>query len=379
MPAMTESRLLDNETDCLSFSFKLLLDSFRESAFRLDIDVRCPAQGVTAIFGASGSGKTSLLRCIAGLLKPDSGKLIFRGETWYDSQFFLPAHKRPLAYVFQEASLFPHLSVQGNLDYARRRAQSAIGGDYDRRVLQLMDIEKLLKRAPHQLSGGERQRVAIARALMIRPGLLLMDEPLASLDAVLKREILPYLEALHKEWSLPVLYVTHAMDEVTRLADYLVIMDHGQSVQQGPVQQVLARTDLPVQLGDESSVVLSGRVAERDARWGLVRVELASCSLWLADAGDALDSQVRLRIMARDVSVTLEEGKQSSILNRLPCRVAAVADSDNEAMALVSLQLSDCASNDSLLARVSKKSVYELELAEGRKCWSQIKSVAVLR
>jgi molybdate transport system ATP-binding protein len=220
-------------------------------AFTLDIDVDLPAGGVTAVFGRSGSGKTTLLRCIAGLEQTLDGSLIVNGETWQDGSYRRPVHQRALGYVFQEARLFPHLSVAANLDFGRRRIAESERRVSLAQVVELLGIAHLLERRPERLSGGERQRVAIARALATSPRLLLMDEPLAALDQARKQEILPYLERLHDELAIPVLYVSHSPDEVARLADHIVLMEDGRAVAQGPLTETLARVDLPLRLGED--------------------------------------------------------------------------------------------------------------------------------
>src|SRR6266581_473425 len=229
--------------------------------FRLDARLDLPGRGVTALFGPSGSGKTTALRCIAGLERAADAYLAIGAEVWQDDAngIFVATHRRALGYVFQEASLFPHLSVRRNLEYGLKRIAAA-----ERRVawdqaIELMGIGALMERMPERLSGGERQRVAIVRALLTSPRLLLMDEPLAALDAQRKAEILPYLERLHRELEIPLLYVSHAADEVARLADTLVVMQHGRVVAQGALSETLARLDLPIRLGEDAGVVLDGR------------------------------------------------------------------------------------------------------------------------
>lgn len=197
--------------------------------FRLDVDLTLPGRGVTALFGHSGSGKTTLLRCIAGLERSPQGFLSFKGEVWQDAATWLPTYRRPLGYVFQEASLFPHLTVMGNLRYGLRRVTAGQRAHLEQ-AIELLGIAPLLKRRPDRLSGGERQRVGIARALAVNPRVLLMDEPLAALDHQRKQEILPYLERLHDTLAIPVLYVSHSPDEVARLADHLVVMEDGQAL-----------------------------------------------------------------------------------------------------------------------------------------------------
>ncbi|MDP3617733.1 MAG: molybdenum ABC transporter ATP-binding protein, partial [Rhodoferax sp.] len=265
--------------------------------FTLDVDLDLPARGVTALFGHSGSGKTTLLRCIAGLERAPQGRLAIDGDIWQDEGHWRPTHKRPLGYVFQEASLFPHLTVMGNLRYGLRRTSGARQVSLEQ-AIELLGIGPLLERKPDRLSGGERQRVGMARALALSPRLLLMDEPLAALDHQRKQEILPYLERLHCELDIPVIYVSHAQDEVARLADHIVVMDAGRAIAAGPLTETLARLDLPIRLGEDAGVVLDAVVAERDASWHLARVEFPGGSLWVRDSGHACGQPVRMRILA---------------------------------------------------------------------------------
>lgn len=341
------------------------------SEFSLDVEQTLPGAGVTALFGHSGSGKTTLLRCIAGLEQPECEMLVIDGQAWHG----LPAHRRNIGYVFQEASLFPHLSAHGNLHYAIKRGRNPIDATQFERVVELLGIGKLLQRYPDQLSGGERQRVAIARALLKSPRLLLMDEPLASLDQRRKQEVLPYLENLHEQLEIPIVYVSHSIDEVARLADHVLIMEDGRVSASGDVTEVFARTDLPLHVGDETGVILHGTVAERDEQWHLKRVTFDGGDLWLRDAGDAVGKAVRVRVLARDVSLALSIDDQSSILNRLPVTVSELADDEDEAMLLIRL----AAGPSPLLARLTRRSAEHLGLAVGMKVWAQIKSAAMVR
>jgi len=341
--------------------------------FSLDADLALPGHGVTAIFGPSGSGKTTLLRCIAGLERA-KGALTVKSQPWQDANYFMPVHERPLGYVFQEASLFPHLSARRNLEYGMKRVAAR-----ERRVamdqaVDLLGIDHLLDRLPARLSGGERQRVAIARALLTSPRLLLMDEPLAALDLARKNEILPYLERLHDELEIPVLYVSHAPDEVARLADHIVVMEAGRAVAQGALTETLARIDLPIKLGEDAGVVLDGRIAERDQNWHLARVEFDGGSLWVRDPGHPLDRRVRVRILARDVSIALEPQHDSSILNCLPAEVAEIAGESHPAIALVKLKVGESA----VVARLTHRSACSLDLKPGKAVFAQIKAVALI-
>ena len=224
------------------------------SGFTLDVDLDLPGRGVTALFGHSGSGKTALLRCIAGLERANSGFLAVNGRVWQDDsqRVYLPTYQRPLGYVFQEASLFPHLNVRRNLEYGMKRVPASERRASLEQAISLLGIGNLLTQLPDTLSGGERQRVAIARALAVSPQLLLMDEPLAALDQARKQEILPYLEQLHGELNIPILYVSHAADEVARLADHIVVMEAGKVLANGPLSDTLSRLDLPLRLGGKT-------------------------------------------------------------------------------------------------------------------------------
>ncbi len=348
--------------------------------FRLDADLDLPGRGVTALFGPSGSGKTTLLRCIAGLER-GAGRLEVNGAVWQDADRFLPTHRRPIGFVFQEASLFRHLTVRGNLDYALRRAPATARKDdpgHDLRqfdpVVESLGLGALLERRPEGLSGGERQRVAVARALLSGPRLLLMDEPLASLDLVRKNEILPYLERLRDELDIPMLYVSHSADEVARLADHLVVMANGRTTAQGPLAATLARVDLPIRLGEDAGAVFEGVVAERDPEWHLARVDFDGGHLWVRDGGAPLGRRVRLRILARDVSISASHHDDVSTMNLLPAVVTAHAGEDHPALALVQLRVGAA----TLLARVTRQSMQRLDLVPGRQVWVQIKAVALV-
>lgn len=341
--------------------------------FSLDLELQLPGRGVTAIFGHSGSGKTTLLRCIAGLERAKEGLLSFNGEIWQDARTFLPVHKRPLGYVFQEASLFPHLSVLDNLRYGQKRsvAEKIVSLE---QVVDLLGIGHLLERKPDRLSGGERQRVGIARALAVSPRLLLMDEPLAALDLARKREILPYLERLHDELDIPVLYVTHAPDEVARLADHLVMLDAGLVVADGPLAETLSRIDLPFGLAEEREVVLDAVIGERDRDWHLARMDFNGGSLWARDRDIPVGQHVRVRVPASGVSLALQPVGQSSIINSLAGEVEAIGDAEHPGLSLVKVRVGDV----SILSRVTRRSLAGLQIEPGKAVWVQIKSAAVV-
>jgi molybdate transport system ATP-binding protein len=344
-------------------------------AFRLDVDLDLPQRGISALSGHSGSGKTTILRAIAGLERAPGGYVALGGEVWQDDArgVFVPVHKRALGYVFQEASLFPHLSVRANLEFGRRRVPA-----HERRfalepVTALLGIENLLERRPDGLSGGERQRVAIARALLASPRLLLMDEPLAALDLRRKLEILPYLERMHAELAIPIVYVSHAPDEVARLADHLVLLDDGKAVASGPLTETLARVDLPPSFADDAGVVLDTMLAghEEDA---LSRLEFAGGALFVGRRREAIGTHLRCRIHARDVSLALAQPHGTSIVNRLPAVVTAVAATETPGHVLVQLRVGP----SPLLARITARSRRELGIEPGVQLWAQIKGVALL-
>lgn len=342
-------------------------------SFTLDVDLALPKRGVTALFGHSGSGKTTLLRCIAGLERAPQGRLVVDGETWQDDTHWLPTHRRPLGYVFQEASLFPHLSVLDNLRYGMKRTATARRVSLDQ-AIELLGIAALLDRKPDRLSGGEKSRVGIARALAVSPRLLLMDEPLAALDLKRKQEILPYLERLHDELDIPVLYVSHAPDEVARLADHLVTLENGRCVANGPLVETLARLDLPIRLGEDAGVVIDAVVSDRDPQWHLACVTFPGGRLWFRDGGHPIGHRARVRILARDVSIARERSEGTSIQNTLPATVVAIADDTHPALALVQLDVD----GSTVIARLTHRSAAALELKPGMAVWAQIKAVALV-
>ena len=349
-------------------------------SFALDVDLELPGQGITAVFGVSGSGKTSLLRCVAGLERTPGALVRIAGETWQDdaASIYLPTWQRPLGYVFQEASLFEHLSVRQNLQFGQKRSHvssqlTAPAATLDA-TIDLLGLANLLDRSTGQLSGGERQRVAIARALATQPRVLLLDEPLASLDAARRQDILPWLERLRDALKIPMLYVTHSSDEVARLADTLVVLDAGKAKACGPVSQVMAATDASRVLGDDAGALLDATVKEHDTRWQLARLEFEGGSLWLRDTGLALGRRVRVRVLARDVSVATLAPQQTSIQNLLRCVVQAITADTHPSQALVSL----ACGNSVVLARITARAVDALQLTTGMAVWAQVKSAALV-
>ena len=344
----------------------------RHPGFELDVDLRLPARGTTALFGPSGSGKTSLLRVIAGLELPAEGYVRVGEDIWQDGARARPAHRRAVGVVFQDARLLPHLSVRGNLDYAWRHA--AEGGqavDYDD-VVGVLGLDALLRRRPQELSGGECQRVAIARALLRRPRLLLLDEPLASLDAGSKDAIVPYLDRLHDQLDIPMLYVSHSTDEVARLADQLVLLRAGRVEAVGRVAELLTQLDLPFARGTDAEAVVEGRVVAHVPADGVTEIATGGGRLLVPLRDLPVGRPVRLRIAARDVSLSLTASTDSSILNLLPARVSALAD-QGQGQFLVRLDWSGLP----LLARITARSARRLDLGVGRRVYAQVKSLAV--
>ena len=351
--------------------------SFRidRGGFLLDVDLALPGRGVSALFGPSGSGKTTCLRAIAGLERAPNGYVALGDEVWQDEarKAFVPTHRRALGVVFQEASLFPHLSVRGNLAFGLSRVAGAERRFELDAVAAMLGIERLLERKPASLSGGERQRVAIARALLSSPRLLLMDEPLAALDLKRKREILPYLERMHDELSIPIIYVSHAPDEVARLADHLVLLDAGRVVASGPLTETLARADLPPVFADDTGVVLDTVLAGHEAD-ELSRLAFAGGFLFVGRRSEPVGGRLRCRIHARDVSIALERPQRSSIVNLLPAVVTATAATDTPGHVLVQMRMGEVP----LLARISERSRRELDIRPGLQVWAQVKAVALL-
>jgi molybdate transport system ATP-binding protein len=348
------------------------------SGFSLDVDLNLPGRGVTALYGHSGSGKTTCLRCIAGLERADHGFIQINDEVWQDSDngIFVPPHKRALGYVFQEASLFPHLSVLANLQFGLKRIAKSQRRVDMAQATELLGIGHLLERHPQHLSGGERQRVGIARALLTSPKLLLMDEPLAALDSQRKNEILPYLQRLHDELDIPVLYVSHAQDEVARLADHLVLLSDGKALASGPIGETLARLDLPMAMGDDAGVIIEGQVSAYDAQYQLLSLQLPATemSIRVTHAPMKIGQTLRCKVHARDISLTLQNSEFSSILNRLPVTVVSEQSADNAAHVLIRLD----AGGTPLVARITRYSRDQLGVHPGQLLWAQIKAVAVL-
>ena len=343
--------------------------------FTLDVGFQVPMQGITALFGASGCGKTTILRCMAGLQRL-SGRLTVGRESWQDDTagLFRKPHKRPVGYVFQEASLFPHLSVRKNLSYGSRRAarngaSNALNADD---VIDLLGIGHLLERSPRDLSGGERQRVAVGRALLSHPQLLLMDEPLSALDRMTKEEILPYFEALQENLSIPIVYVSHDIGEVTRLADRMVVLSSGRKVADGPIDDILERLDLGPATGRfEAGVVLNARIAGQDRAFNLTRLDHHGQSIVMPFVDRPLGEEVRLRIRARDVALATQKPEGISIRNILSGTVVEIIEERDTAFAETLVDVG----GGRLRARITRQAVSDLGLEAGKPVFALIKSV----
>jgi molybdate transport system ATP-binding protein len=330
--------------------------------------------GLIALFGRSGAGKTSLINAIAGLYRPDRGYIAVEGEVLTDTaiRLFVPAHRRRIGYVFQEGRLFPHLNVRQNLVYGRWFAPKARGGTDVDQVVELLGIGHLLARRPANLSGGEKQRVAIGRALLARPHLLVMDEPLASLDEGRRTEIYPYIERLRDEMRVPIVYVSHSIAEVTRLATTLVVMSDGEVEAIGPTAQIMSRLDLfPLTGRAEAGAILTTRVAAHETTFGLTVLRAAAGELRVPRLDLSVGATLRVRIRARDVMIALTPPENLSALNVLPGTVAEIAGSDGP---IVQMRL-DCA-GEAVIARLTRRSVETLGLVPGLKVYAVIKSIA---
>lgn len=350
--------------------------SLERAGFSLETGLRLPGSGVTVLFGPSGSGKTTVLRCVAGL-ETARGRVSIGGRCWQDSArgVNVPTWQRDLGYVFQEASLFDHLNVEQNLRFGIKRINKPQASEYLSDAIELLGIGHLLNRHPAGLSGGERQRVAIARALALEPRLLLLDEPLASLDQARRDEILPWLERLHTNLKIPVLYVTHAMQELTRLADHVVVLTNGTVRLHGSTQQVLADPDFAKTVGGQAGAILRATVVSHDEAFHLTRLSLPAGDLWVSQQSLQPSSAVRVHVHANDVSLARDDPTPTgtSIQNRLSGVIQSITPDNHPAHGMVVLACGD----QQLLARVTARAIKEMQLAVGDRVWCQIKSVAL--
>jgi len=342
--------------------------------FGLDVDLKIPMRGITGVFGESGSGKTTLLRCIAGLERPATGRLVVGSDVWQDQskKVSRAVHEREIGYVFQEPRLFRHLNVLRNLDYGRHRGKMSRDEIAFDHIIALLGLEQLLHRMPGALSGGEAQRVAIARALLRAPRVVLMDEPLAALDRARKDEILPFLDRLHAELSLPIIYVSHNIEEICRLCDHLIVIENGLVLANETLQSALVRMDLPILSGDEAGSVICGTVKGYDADYELTHFEFSGGELLVPGRFGEAAADARLRIRASDISLCRDRPPQSSILNILPAIVEELQVGRGPSI-LLRLRIG----TDQLIARITRRSCDELNLQAGDAVLAQIKAVAV--
>lgn len=343
--------------------------------FSLDVAMTLPGAGISVLYGASGSGKTTVLRCIAGLA-PDVKGRVRVGDHWWacdESGINLPPHQRSVGYVFQEASLFEHLNVRQNIEFGFKRAAVQGARSIIDDAVALLGIERLLTRAVTELSGGERQRVAIARALATQPQLLLLDEPLSALDQARKQDVFPWLERLRDELRIPMIYVTHAMEELTRLGDHLVVLEGGRVKAAGPVAQTLSSLDAQHMPSQEVGVLMDGVVEQIEAPWRLAKVCFPEGHLWVRDDGMTPGQRVRLRVLARDVSLTLAEPIGTSIQNHWAVEICEVRADAHPSQVLVRMRWG----SQYLWARITQRAWSVLGLAIGQTVWAQLKSVSV--
>ena len=323
--------------------------------FSLNVDTEIPASGITGVFGESGSGKTSLLRCIAGLEQTGESTAI---------------HKRRIAYVFQEPQLFAHLSVRKNIEYGMRRNPDT-ANSFDE-VVSLLEVGDLLDRLPSELSGGEAQRVSIARVLCQSPRLILMDEPLSALDERRRNEVLPYLDQLHATSSVPIVYVSHNIEEICRLSDHLIVLDAGRIVAEGDLQETLTRVDLPQIGGRNAGAVIEATGKRYDEEFDLTSFRFSAGEILVP--GRQESGSLRLRIAASDVSLSKVRAESSTVLNILPATIESIA-AESPATVLLRLRLG----NEVILSRITRRSLQTLGLAVGNDVYAQIKSVTVRR
>ncbi len=345
-----------------------------KDGFSLDVSFSLPEKGITALFGQSGSGKTTILRCIAGLEVPDHGGLKVGEEIWQDKNYFAPVHKRDVGYVFQDANLFEHLTIEKNLHYGLKRSSKKTNLSAFEDTVQWLRIGHLLSRKPSALSGGQRQRVAIARALLCQPKLLLMDEPLASLDLQSKSEILPYLESLQTKLSIPIIYVSHSPNEVVRIADHMLLLKHGKVLASGAVNDLMTRTDLPLAHLEEACSVVTGKVMSHDQEYHLTYINLIGGIVAVSRLDLCQGQPVKVRIVAKDVSLSLAPGEHSTITNIFPVRVVELTKTHDPAKLIVKLDMGQ----EYLLAQITVKSAATLHIQANQLVYAQVKSVALI-
>jgi molybdate transport system ATP-binding protein len=347
----------------------------RSESFTLDASLRLPGTGISVLFGHSGSGKTTLLRVLAGLERVPGARVTMGDQVWQDDArgLFVPPERRRIGMVFQDARLFPHLTVRENLHYGLDRLRPALPARSFDDTVALLNLGALLQRGVSHLSGGERQRVAIARALLSKPCLMLLDEPLASLDQGLKSEVLPYLERLHEELRIPIVYVTHSPAETLRLADHLVLLGEGRVLRSAPLAEALSGMDLPEALREEFGNVMEGSVVSHDSRYGLLTLAFGGGLLRIPHRALPQGTRLRVRIKASDITVAVEQTRGTSMLNAFTGMIDGEFIPDGAAHMLVRIRVG----TTPLIARLTRLSHDQLGLHEGRTVWAMVKSVAV--
>ncbi len=354
----------------MSLSCSIHVDRGR---FQLDVELSTEGPAFVALIGPSGSGKTTLLRAIAGLERTGSADIAFQGQVWQSKSQFVPPHKRPIGYVFQEASLFPHLTVKKNLEFGMRRASPGARQLRFEEVVGLLGVTPFLSQRPCGLSGGERQRVAIARALLTSPELLLLDEPLASLDVTSRAQIIPYLAAVRRRLSIPVLYVTHSPAEVIRLADEIVYLSDGRIAARGPINDVLTRPELPLCHFEDAGAAIDAAVSAHEPEYHLMKLSVGQAFFTVSRRELPVGALVRLHVRARDVSISTVPPATSGMQNVIPCRVLDVHEEPDPAHRLLRLDAEGCV----LLARVTAKTLDQLKVRAGTKVFAHVKAVAL--
>ncbi len=341
--------------------------------FDVNVNLTVSSSQVTAVFGPSGCGKTSLMRAIAGLESSATGFIKMADQVWQDAHYFRPAHQRDIGFVFQDASLFPHLNVFDNLQFGLKRQAKNKRRVSLEQAIDLLGLSPLLERSIDKLSGGEKQRVAIARAVATSPAVLLFDEPLAAVDAAHKQEILRYIQSLHCELDIPMLYVSHQMDEVARLSNNLLLLEKGQQLASGRTVEMLSQLTLPFAHYEEAAAVLDTVVTAHDDDYGLSSLAFAGGHITVSRDNLKQGDKVRLRIMARDVSLSLQHPEQTSILNILPATIESMVN-EGHAQKLIRLNVG----GQIILSRITAKSVVQLQLTAGKSVFAQVKAVSLL-
>ncbi len=352
------------------------IDLTRESAsakFHLELDFNIPSDGITALFGSSGSGKTSLLRCIAGLEESAIATIRFKNELWQSHDYFLPTHERRIGLVFQRQNLFPHLSSRQNIEFAEKRGNSTLDNLNVDPVIEHLEIEHLLNKYPTQMSGGEQQLVALARTLKSNPALLLMDEPLSSLDDPRKNQLLDIIKDLNKKHGLPILYVTHSVDEVLKIADHLLVIEDGKLSINRPLMEAFDDETISHQVWPHIGAVIEATLTSQNTEYGLHKLEFQGGNLWIPASNKGIGFKTRLVILARDISIALSNHTDTSVLNRVQAVITKIQEDVNPAF----LQIHSKAGPNNFRALVTKKSLITLELETGQSIWLQIKSVAI--